>query len=143
MRAALRRFGEPQRAEPAEPFVLGNLTIDYAQRRVTVSGCPAPLTPTEYDLLAELAAEAGRVVPHARLLRKVWSSGKPGNLQVLRTHLMRLRRKLGDDAANPKYIFAEPRIGYRMANGETSSKYCIRPPKRSKLPAKSSGQFQA
>ena len=47
VRAALRRFGEPQCAEPAEPFVLGDLTIDYSQRRVRVSGCPAPLTPTE------------------------------------------------------------------------------------------------
>ena len=62
--------------------------------------------------------EAGRVVPHDRLLRRVWSPGKPGNLRVLRTHLMKLRRKLGDDASNPKYIFAEPRVGYRMAEGE-------------------------
>ena len=119
VRAALRRFGEPERAEPAEPFVLGDLTIDYAQRRVTVSGSPAPLTPTEFDLLAELAAAAGRVVPHDRLLRRVWSPGKPGNLRVLRTHLMRLRRKLGDDAASPKYIFAEYRVGYRIADGDT------------------------
>ena len=63
--------------------------------------------------------EAGRVVPHDRLLRRVWSPGKPGNLRVLRTHLMKLRRKLGDDASNPKYIFAEPRVGYRMPKGET------------------------
>ena len=105
---------------PAEPFVLGDLTIDYAQRRVTVSGNTAPLTPTEYDLLAELSMDAGRVVPHDRLLRRVWSPGKPGNLRVLRTHLMRLRRKLGEDAANPKYIFAEPRVGYRILEGEAS-----------------------
>ncbi len=119
VRAALRRFGDPERAEPAEPFVLGDLTIDYAQRRVTVSGSPAPLTPTEFDLLAELAAAAGRVVPHDRLLTRVWSPGKPGNLRVLRTHLMRLRRKLGEDAASPKYIFAERRVGYRIAEGDT------------------------
>ena len=115
--AALRRFGEPERPVPAEPFVLGDLTIDYAQRRVTVSGNPAPLTPTEFDLLAELSMDAGRVVPHDRLLRRVWHPGKPGNLRVLRTHLMRLRRKLGEDAANPKYVFAEPRVGYRMETG--------------------------
>ena len=119
VRAALRRSGEPKRPEPAEPFALGDLTIDYAQRRVTLSGRPVPLTPTEFDLLAELAAGAGWVVPHDRLLRRVWSPGKPGNLRVLRTHLMRLRRKLGEDAANPKYIFAEPRVGYRMPRGET------------------------
>ncbi len=118
VRAALRRFGEPQVPAPEEPFVLGDLTIDYDQRRVTVSGNPVPVTPTEFDLLAELSMEAGRVVSHDRLLRRVWSPGKPGNLRVLRTHLMKLRRKLGDDASNPKYIFAEPRVGYRMAKGE-------------------------
>ncbi len=119
VRAALRRFGEPGLPAPVGPFVLGDLTIDYSQRRVTVSGKPVPLTPTEFDLLAELAVGAGRVVHHDRLLRRVWSPGKPGNLRVLRTHLMRLRHKLGEDAANPKYIFAEPRVGYRMPEGET------------------------
>ena len=119
VRAALRRFGEPGLPVQAAPFVLGDLAIDYAQRRVMVSGRPAALTPTEFDLLAELAVEAGRVVPHDRLLRRVWSQGRPGNLRVLRTHLMRLRRKLGEDAANPKYIFAEPRVGYRMPEGES------------------------
>lgn len=119
VRAALRRFGEPETPAPAEPFVLGDLRIDYAERGVTVSGLAAPLTPTEYDLLAALSMEAGRVVPHDRLLRRVWSPGKPGNMRVLRTHLMRLRRKLGEDAANPKYIFAEPRVGYRMPKEET------------------------
>ncbi len=54
------------------------------------------------------------MVPHDRWLRRVWRPGKPGNLRVLRTHLMRLRRKLGEDGENPKYIFTEPRVGYRM-----------------------------
>ena len=119
VRAALRRSAEPERPEPAEPFVLGDLTIDYTQRRVTVSGRPAPLTPTEYNLLAELAAHAGQVVPHNQLLKRVWSPEKPGNLPVLRTHLMRLRRKLGDNPQNPTYILNEPRVGYRIPKGET------------------------
>ena len=120
VRAALRRFEELRRPEAAGAFRLGELAIDYGTRRVTLSGEPVDLTPTEYDLLAELAAEAGRVVPHHRLLRRVWSPGKPGNLRVLRTHLMRLRRKLGEDGSNPRYIFAEPRVGYWMAAGETA-----------------------
>ena len=66
-----------------------------------------------------LPTDAGRVAPHGRLLRRVWSPGKPGNLRTLRTHLMKLRRKLGEDAANPKYIFAGPRVGYRMEMEET------------------------
>ncbi len=114
VRAALRRFEEPRRPESAGTFTLGELVIDFETRRATLSGRPVDLTATEYDLLAQLAAEAGRVVPHDRLLRRVWSPGKPGNLRVLRTHLMRLRRKLGEDGENPRYIFAEPRVGYRM-----------------------------
>ena len=113
VRAALRRRGEPDRSEPSDPYVLGDLTIEYAQRRVTVSGRTVQLTPIEYDLLAELSMQAGRVVPHERLLRRVWSPGKPGNLRVLRTHLMRLRRKLGEEGSNPRYIFADPRVGVK------------------------------
>ena len=117
VRAALRRRGQPDRTEPTEPYALGDLIIDYAERRVTVAGRPVKLTPIEYDLLVELSAEAGRMVPHGRLLLRVWSPNKPGNIQVLRTHLMRLRRKLDEDASNPKYIFVEPGVGYRMLKG--------------------------
>ena len=119
VRAALRRRGEPYRIETVGPYVLGDLAIDYAGRRVMVAGREVQLTPMEYDLLAELSMQAGRVVPHERLLRRVWSPGKPGNLRVLRTHLMRLRRKLGEEASSPRYIFAEPRVGYRMPEGQS------------------------
>ncbi|MDE2861560.1 MAG: response regulator [Chloroflexota bacterium] len=120
VRAALRQFGEPAFPAPEDPFVLGELHIDYAVHRATVSGRSTPLTPAEFDLLAALSMEAGRVVPHDRLLRRVWNQGKPGNLRALNTHPKQLRRKLGDDAANPTYIFAEPRVGYRMPKGEGS-----------------------
>ncbi len=117
VRAALRRRTD-YAAKPPEPYTLGDLTIDYAQRLVTVGGSPVPLTVTEYDLLCELSVHAGRVVNHDRLLQRVWGPQKPGDLPTLRTHLMRLRRKLGEEAANPKYIFAEPRVGYRMPRSE-------------------------
>ncbi len=119
VRAALRRFGEPAIPAPEEPFVLGDLHIDYAARKVTVSGRPTPLTPAEFNLLAALSMDAGRVVPHDRLLRRVWNPGKPGNLRALRSHVKHLRQKLGDDADSPTYIFAERRVGYRMPKGET------------------------
>ena len=118
VRAVLRRSEEPKRPARSEPFTVGDLRIDYAGRRVTVSENPVDLTATEFDLLAELVAEAGRVVSHDRLLRRVWSPGKPGNLRVLRTHMRRLRRKLGEDAASPRYIVTEPRVGYRMPKME-------------------------
>ena len=60
--------------------MLGELAIDYEMRRVTLSGDSVELTPIEFDLLAVLLMEAGRVVSHDRLLRRVWSPDKPGNL---------------------------------------------------------------
>ena len=119
IQAALRRRTAPQRVEPPEPYVLGDLAIDFVHRRVTVAGHEVQLTATEYDLLAELAVHAGRVVTHEELLQRVWGPVNPGSPRTIRTHLMRLRQKLGEDGDNPTYIFSEPRVGYRMAVGET------------------------
>ncbi len=117
--AAIRRLAEPYRPEPSEAYALGDLTIDYGERLVTVAGRAVQLTATEYRLLFELSVNAGRVLTHDQLLRRVWGSRRPNNLGTLRTHLRRLRSKLGEDASNPTYFFAEPRVGYRMAKGET------------------------
>ncbi len=103
---------------PSEPYMRGDLTIDYTQRLVTVAGDPVRLTAIEYDLIYELSTHAGQVLTHQRLLNRVWGRTKRGSRQVIRTHLMRLRRKLGEDGDNPKYIFAEPRVGYRMGRPE-------------------------
>ena len=107
VRAALRgRAG-------AEPFVLGDLTIDYERRLVTLAGRPLELTATEYELLRTLSVNAGRVVTYEVLLRQAWGErrGVPAHV---RTFVKRLRRKLGDDAARPAYILTEHRVGYRM-----------------------------
>ena len=115
VKAALR-----QRAavEPAAPFLLGDLFIDHATHSVTLAGRPVQLTAIEYRLLAELAANAGRVMPYDRLLRRVWGAEHAGDLRPMRTIVSSIRRKLGDDADQPTYLFTEPRIGYRMARGE-------------------------
>ena len=118
VRAALRRQADPYRAEPSEPYVLGDLTIDYAERRVTVAGQPVQLTATEYELLFELSVNGGRVLTHDQLLRGVWGLTNSGDVRVIRSLVRRLRRKLDDDASNPTYIFAEPRVGYRMPKGQ-------------------------
>ena len=114
IRAALRRRATP---EPSEPYVLGGLTVDYARRRVVLDGRPLHLTPTEYGVLAELSANGGRILGYEHLLRRVWG-GKADDVRTLRTVVGRLRRKLGDDADIPTYIFTEPRVGYRMPQGE-------------------------
>ena len=99
----------------SEPFVPEELTINYAERRVTVAGCPVMLTATEYRLLQELSNNAGRVLTQERLLRRVWGFEYSDNPKLLQAFVKTLRRKLGDDARSPTYIFTEPRVGYRMA----------------------------
>ena len=82
---------------------------------MTVGGSPVHLTATEYKVLFELSTNAGRVLTHEQILQRVWGeeySGDEGHL--LRIVIGRLRHKLGDDANDPRYIFTEPRVGYRM-----------------------------
>ena len=117
VKASLRRRAASVQAAGREPYVLGDLAIDYGERRVTVASRPVQLTETEYKLLFELSINAGRVLTHDRLLRRVWALRDSGDLQVVRAYVKRLRRKLGDDANSPAYIFTEPRVGYRMAKG--------------------------
>ena len=114
--AALRRREVP---EPRGPYVLGDLTIDYTERRVTLAGRPVRLVAMEYRLLAELSAAAGRVLTYGHLLERLWKEKGDGDLRPMRTIVRKLRLKLGDDARNPTYIFTEPRVGYRMPKGRT------------------------
>ena len=107
VRAALRRRTKP------EPFMLGDLAIDYDRRRVSVDGRLVALTATEYDLLRTLSLGAGRVLTYDALLRQVWS-GRNSDAKIVRAYVKRLRRKLGDDAKKPAYILTELRVGYRM-----------------------------
>ena len=97
--------------------MLGDLTIDYAQRRVTLAGRTLQLTPKEYGMLAELSTNAGRVPTHEHLLERVWKERDDGNVPPTRTKVSKLRRKLGDAPCNPTYIFTEPRVGFRMPRG--------------------------
>ena len=73
------------------------------------------LSATEYKLLSELSISAGRALSHDQILQRVWSPKYSGESDLLRATVKNLRRKLGDNAKKPKYIFTEPRVGYRMA----------------------------
>ena len=104
---------------PSEPYRLGDLRIDYTHRRVTLIGRPVPLTDTEYRLLTELSINAGLVLSHHQLLQRVWGPERSVSAGQVRTVVKNLRRKLGDDADNPTYIFTHQRAGYRMDKGDT------------------------
>ena len=97
------------------PYRFEDLTIEYSGRSVTVSGAPVKLSTTEYRLLLELSISAGRVLTHDQILHRVWGWEYSGEVDLLRSTVKNLRRKLGDDANDPRYIFTEPRAGYRMA----------------------------
>ena len=109
VRAALRRRAEP------DPFVLGDLAIDYDQRLVRVGGREVVLTAIEYELLRVLSLGAGRVVDYDTLLRQVWKGRTYGDpKKLVRAFVKRLRQKLGDDAIKPAYIVTVRGVGYRM-----------------------------
>ena len=110
VRAALRRQAEPR------PFQVGDLSIRYDEREVTVDGRPVALTVTEFEVLRVLSTHAGRVVTYESLLRQAWR-GRARDAEdpkVVRAMVKSLRRKLGDDAAKPVYVLNERGVGYRM-----------------------------
>jgi len=112
VRAALRRGGlAPERAGP---FVCGEFLMDFAHRRLVVGGQEVRLTPKEYALLEELVSQAGKVLTHQHLLGQVWGPEYLGEYNYLRVFVLRLRRKIESDPAQPRYLLTEPGIGYRF-----------------------------
>ena len=109
VRSALRR------RKPAN-FVLGELEIDYGRRRVSVAGAAVELTATEYEILSVLSLDAGKVVTYEELLRRIWNRSGSADSSLVRMQLSGLRRKLGDRAENPTWIFNRRGVGYRMAS---------------------------
>lgn len=120
IRAALRRQVGLGRHTQFEAYVQGDLTIDYGERRVTLSERPIVLTATEYAVLFELSTNAGLVLTHDQLLQRVWGDENSGESGLVRTIVKRLRQKLEDDARSPLYIFTQPRVGYSMKKRETA-----------------------
>ncbi len=108
IRAALRRYAEP------EPFVLGELAIDYDRRRVTVAGHLVKLTVSEYELLRVLSITAGRVLTYDALIRQIWGGRSYANPKLVRAFVRKLRQKLSDEPSQPTYIFTERGVGYRL-----------------------------
>ncbi len=105
------------RAGEASPAVLeiGPLRIDAAAHAATMSGAPLHLTRREFDLLWMLASNRGRLLTHAMILKAIWGPAHAADSQYLRVYIRQLRQKLGDAAADPRFIVTEPGVGYRMA----------------------------
>ena len=112
IRSALRRAAGAR--GPSTVVESGDLRIDVDRRVVTRGGDEVRLTPTEFDLLKTLIANAGRVLTHGYLLRTVWGPQYDGESQLVRVFIGQLRRKIERDPARPAHIVTEPGVGYRF-----------------------------
>jgi two-component system KDP operon response regulator KdpE len=119
VRAVLRRVS--MASEPTEKeevaYTDDYLTFNPVDRRVMVDGELVKLTPTEYNLLALLIQNAGRVLPYRRLLEQVWGWEYIDDVDYLRVYIWHLRRKLEPDPKNPRYVLTEHGVGYRFEGG--------------------------
>lgn len=115
IRSALRR-ARATTAQAEELISIGTVELHPARRLVLKAGTPVHLTPKEFDLLHYLMSHAGLPITHARLLHVVWGSEYANQVEYLRTFVRQLRKKLEDDAANPRYLLTDSHVGYRFVD---------------------------
>lgn len=113
IRAALRRVPQSPENQP-ETMKLGDLEINFVQRRVTTGGKQVRLTPKELDLLQYLATHPNVPLAHARLLQSVWGPDYGDEVEYLRVFINQLRKKIERDPSKPRYLITEPWVGYRF-----------------------------
>ena len=99
-------------------YCVGDLVIDYKKHRVYRGGVDVRLTPNEYRIVALLGAHAGRVLTYKSMLRELWGPAASSDNKILRVHMAGIRRKIEPDPNEPRYIFTEVGVGYRMAEDE-------------------------
>ncbi len=113
IRAVLRR-GHPARLDHDDVIEFAEMTIDLARREIHVDGDAVELTALEFDLLAALASAPGRVFTRAQLLERVWGWDYFGAERVVDVHIGNLRKALGDDATEPRFIATVRGVGYKF-----------------------------
>ncbi len=112
MRAALRHTAGVGEEQPVLRF--DELVIDLPHRQIKVADEEIKLTPTEYDLMKNLALNAGKVLTHKFLLKAVWGPAYENDIQYLRVFMGQIRRKIETDPSRPRHIITEPGVGYRL-----------------------------
>jgi two-component system KDP operon response regulator KdpE len=121
VRAVLRRSEHLEEVKADFEFACGELSVNFAQRRVFVGGQEVALTATEYALLRELALNANCVLLHEQLLTAVWGPEYVNDIDYLRAYVRYLRRKIEPDPSKPRYILTTPGVGYMLSCPEMSS----------------------
>ena len=119
VKAALRRGNMGGRAGGGEaPIKAGELEIDFERRSTTIAGRPVQLTYVEFEILAALASEPGKVFSREMLLEHVWGDSTYRDPRTVDVHIRHLREKLERDAKNPDYLFTVRGVGYRFRDAE-------------------------
>jgi two-component system response regulator RegX3 len=118
IRAVLRRAGRAVEEEPPALLRAGPLEVDTGARRARLDGQELQLARKELDLLVRLMRDAGRVVTREDLMAEVWDVNWFGSTKTLDVHVGWLRRKLGDDPADPRFIHTVRGVGFRFATDE-------------------------
>ncbi len=95
-------------------FKAGELVIDYNKHQVLINGENVHLTQNEYKIVALLGKYAGKVLTYDYILKELWGPASKGNNQILRVNMANIRRKIEKNPAEPRYIFTEVGVGYRM-----------------------------
>lgn len=113
IRTALRH-SHMRTSDIGSVYQVGELTIDFERRLVTVGENEVHLTQNEYKLVSLLARQAGRVLTYDYLMNQIWGPYTDGNNQILRVNMAHIRRKIEKTPAEPEYIFTEIGVGYRM-----------------------------
>lgn len=118
IRAVLKRSQAQPEPKTRPTFTAGDLTVDFARRRVTARGDEVRLSPTEYRLLSALANNVDRVMVHEELLQQVWGPEYRDETEYLWVYIRYLRQKLEADPAHPRLIVSEPGVGYMLRRPE-------------------------
>jgi two-component system KDP operon response regulator KdpE len=113
---AIHRRAQRGSEEELEVLKAGDLQMDLPGHSVSLAGKAIHLTPKEFELLAFLMKNEGRLVAHTTLLRAVWGPDYGNESHYLRSYIKALRQKVEVDPAQPQYILTEPRVGYRFRN---------------------------
>ncbi len=120
VRALLRRV-TPGPKGPLPPYQHAELEVDFGARRARLRGQDVALTRREFEVLAYLARNAGKVLLHRQVLQAVWGSEYGDEADYVWTFVQRIRRKLEPDRQHPRYVLTEPGVGYWMPPPDSSS----------------------
>ncbi|HEX9410104.1 MAG TPA: response regulator transcription factor [Actinomycetota bacterium] len=112
VKAILRRMERIRQTSPTEPVNRFDLMVDPARRRVVKGPDEVPLTPLEFEILLTLARSPGVVFSRDQLMDRVWGYRDYAGGRVVDSHVARIRRKLGDEAGEPRYIRTVHGVGY-------------------------------